>query len=137
MRKELKNSFMQAGFSTLLWISLLGMLFVGNQIMRVFDLWRVMGIGTIAAFVFGIVYPYLWNYSTFKASTNILISTVFNVIAGFSCLYLFSPEMFGLVLPFSWAVVTLTLLGHIIGFYFYSKVQNEKTANELNGRMSG
>lgn len=128
---------MQAGFSTLLWISLLGMLFVGNQIMRVFDLWRVMGIGTIAAFVFGIVYPYLWNYSTFKASTNILISTVFNVIAGFSCLYLFSPEMFGLVLPFSWAVVILTLLGHIIGFYFYSKVQNEKTANELNGRMSG
>lgn len=135
MMKELKNSFMQAGFGTLLWISLLGMLFIGNQTIRVFDLWRVMGIGTIAALVFGIVYPYLWNYSTFKASTNILISTIFNVTAGFSCLYLFSPEMFKMVFPFSWAVVILTLVGHIIGFYFYSKVENKKIADELNGRI--
>lgn len=135
MRKELKNSFMQAGFGTLLWISLLGMIFIGNQTIRVFDLWRVMGIGMIAALVFGIVYPYLWNYSTFKASTNILISTVFNVIAGFSCLYLFSLEMFILVFPFSLAIVILTLVGHIVGFYFYSKIENKKIAGELNRRI--
>lgn len=94
-----------------------------------------VSIGLIFGLVFGIIYPYLWNYSTFKASLKIVTSTLANSIGGLTALYLFSPVMFDFVKPYGIGVVLLTLIGHTLGFHFYSKFENQKLAEELNQRL--
>lgn len=135
MIKELKNSFMQVAFVTTIWILLLVTLLVPNMTITLLGMWRMVGIATLFGVTFGIVYPYLWNYSIFKASVNIAISTVVNAACGLSGVYLFSIKMFHIIFPYTLGILFLTLLGHVACFYFYSKYENLKLAREINNLL--
>lgn len=132
MITDLKNQFMQTAFVTTLWIFGIVTLFAKESSVDVAYVWRVLGAGTIAGLVFGVVYPYVWNYATWPAAANITVTTLTNVLAGFTAVYLCSPAMFRWILPYWWVVALLTLLGHVAAFYFYRSRQNKKLAQELN-----
>lgn len=132
MFKQLKNNFTQAFGSTLVWIIILVTIFIKPQAISLTYLWSLIAIATIVSIVFGVLYTYLWNYSTYKATTNIIITSVLNFIAGMASLYLFSSDMFFWILPYAPFIVIITLIGHIIGFYLYSKVEKKKSAKQLN-----
>lgn len=132
MIREFKNNFMQVSFVTTIWILFLSTVFIPNRPITLLDVWRLVGIAMLFGLTFGIVYPYLWNYSTFKASINIAISTVINATCGITSVYLFSTEMFQIIVPFILLILLATLLGHIAGFYFYSKYENNKLTKEIN-----
>ncbi len=132
MITHLRQSFTQAAFGSILWIFLLSS-FVYHGLNIPFNyVWNLIGIGIIFGIIFGVIYPYLWGYSTFKASVNIVLSTLINSLGGFLVVYLFSADMFNLIKEYALFIILLTLAGHIIGFYFYSKHENKKLADSLN-----
>jgi len=135
MIKDLKNNFLQAAFGSTIWVALLATLFTYRNNVEFIHTWNLLGIGTLFGLVFGVIYPYLWNYSTFKASINILLCTILNFSCGYLCVYLFSNEMFNMVKSYSVVVLLLTLVGHILGFYFYKKYENKKLASSLNKKL--
>lgn len=132
MFKRLKNQFMQAGFLTAIW--LMGILTIGygNPAVNLSYFWHILGISVIAAGIFGVLYPYIWNYGTWAAPVNILVTTLVNFISGFAAVYLFSKDMFEMIKPYWWAMLLLNLVLHIVAFYFYRKHQNKKIVDELN-----
>jgi len=132
MLKTLKNSFTQAALGSTIWITLLASINNFNQPISFHYIWNILLIGLLLGLTFGVVYPYLWNYSTFKPSTNILISTTVNVVCMFLGLKLYSTDMFNFINPYWIGIILLTLVGHIVGFYFYSKYQNNQLKKELN-----
>lgn len=132
MFNHLKNNFFQAAFGSLVWIVLLCSITDLKSQIPFSYIWHLVGISTLLGLLFGIVYPYLWSYSTFKASMNIALCTVGNTLCSYTCVYLYSTQMFNLVRPFFLAVLLLTLILHIITFYFYSKYENKKMAATLN-----
>ncbi|MGG5329516.1 hypothetical protein [Enterococcus sp. AZ163] len=132
MIKHLKNNFMQAAFGSTVWIAFLTLFFTNQPTVPVSFIWRLLAIGSLFGLVFGVVYPYLWEYSIFKARTTILLSTLFNTLCGFAVVYLYSVELFSQIRSFFFPVLLLTLIGHLIGFYFYSNYTNRKLAAALN-----
>lgn len=132
MIKTLWKNFLQAFTGTILWVIILITLFRGSQLVPIYYLWNVAGIGILLALTFGVLYPFLWEYSTFKASLNIVISTIFNATAGILSVFLYSRDMFDMIRPYTLFILLLTLAGHILGFYFYSNFQNKKIAKQLN-----
>ncbi|WP_379945743.1 hypothetical protein [Enterococcus devriesei] len=132
MIKELKNQFMQTAFLTTIWVSLLITLFMPMTSVTLVFIWQIIGIALIAATIFGVLYPYFWQYGTLTAPINILIMTIANFLGGFSSIYLISNEMFELIKPYWWGVLSLTLILHSILFYFYRNHQNKKIAESLN-----
>ncbi|AQP53579.1 hypothetical protein CBF34_00520 [Vagococcus penaei] len=132
MMTTLKNNFMQATVGSTLWITLIISFRQLNEDIPFHFVWNILGIGLLFGLVFGIIYPYLWEYSTFKARINILISTIANVACGFLGVRLYSVEMFDFIAPYWIGVIGVTLIGHIIGFYFYSNYKNKQLKKELN-----
>lgn len=132
MIKDLKNSFMQAGFLTTIWV-LGGLTFiVGNASVTLATVWHLIGIATLFAIVFGVLYPYVWHYATWIAPVTIVITTIANYGCGFGAVYLLSAEMFNLIKPYWLLILGLDLVGHIIAFYFYRQFQNKRLAKKLN-----
>ncbi|MCY7597310.1 hypothetical protein, partial [Bacillus altitudinis] len=82
--------------------------------------------------VFGVMYPLLWNYFTFPAPINILISTVVNLGFQVGAVALYSTALLEWIMPYFIGIAFLTLVGHIIAFLFYKKQQNQKLAQALN-----
>lgn len=132
MLKTLKNSFNEAAIGSTIWISLLASIHNFNQTIPFYYIWNILVIGLLLGLAFGVIYPYLWNYSTFKSSTNIFISTLVNISCMFLSLRLYSVVIFDFIKPYWIGITLLTLIGHIIGFYFYSKHQNNQLKKELN-----
>ncbi|ODJ51517.1 hypothetical protein [Brochothrix thermosphacta] len=132
MTHTLKNSFNQATLGSIIWIFLLANISNLKQNIPFTFIWNLLLIGILFGLVFGIIYPYLWNYSIFKASTNILISTVANIFCVFLGVRLYSIDMFNLMKPFWIGIILLTLIVHIIGFYFYAQHKSRQLKNELN-----
>lgn len=131
MIKELKGNFFQITSIMIIWVYFLSAFGkVGGSDYRFFG--RIILIGLLFGFTFGIVYAYLWKYSTFKAITNIIISSLVNLFCGLLSVYLFSKEMFDLIFPYTYIMVIITFTGHIIGFYFYSKYKNIILQKKLN-----
>ncbi|MGX6978022.1 hypothetical protein ACWN8V_01925 [Vagococcus elongatus] len=135
MFKHLRNNFTQAFGGTLIWLIILITVFITPKNITLIFLWRLIGIALILAIIFGVIYTYLWEYSIFKASTNIIISTVINVLAGFGSVYLFSSEMFSRLIAYTPYILVTTLIGHIVGFYLYSKFSNKKLAKDINMKL--
>ena len=136
MKKELKNNFTQTMLGTILWITLLTSFFSNQSTFTLLSFWKIIIIGGIFGLIFGILYPFLWNYSTCKSITNIFICTITNASGGFLSLYLYSSQLFSFVQSYIFAILVLTLIGHIVAFYFYSKIQNRKLAQELNNQLN-
>ncbi|MDQ0229897.1 hypothetical protein [Metabacillus malikii] len=132
MIHNLRNNFTQTALGSIIWVFILSTLAYQGMNIPFNYVWNLITIGVISGIIFGIVYPYLWNYSTFKAPINIILSTLINSFGGFLVIYLFSVEMFHFIKGYVIFIVLLTLLGHIIAFYFYSKYQNKKLADSLN-----
>lgn len=132
MFKQLKNNFFQAAFGTLVWITILCSITDFFTQISFSYIWNLIGISVLIGLLFGVIYPYLWSYSTFKAAMNILICTVLNTLCAYTGVYLYSTQMFDLIRPFFIAELLLTLILHIITFYFYSKYDNKKMAATLN-----
>ena len=135
MIKELKNSFTQTTLGSMIWIAILTSFFHFPETNTQQTIWSVIGIGFIFGIIFGVLYPFLWNYATFTARIKIMMSSLINTIGGLSAVYLFSPMMFDYIKPYALAIFILTLIGHILGFYFYSSFENKKIARELNQRL--
>ena len=133
MITHLRHSFTQATLGSIIWIFLLSTLVYRGLNIPFNYVWNLIGIGVISGVIFGIIYPFMWNFSTFKAYINILLSTIINSFGGLLVVYLFSTDMFNLIKEYAIFFILLTLIGHIIAFYFYSKYQNRKLADSLNG----
>ncbi len=133
MIKDLKNRFFQVSFLGMVGIVLLTTIFsLHKEIIQFFYIWNLIGISTLMGIVFGIAYPYLWNYSTFKVTTKITVSTFSNFLCSTASVYLLSPKAFEVVQPYLLLIFAITLVGHFIGFYFFSKYDNKKIAASLN-----
>ncbi|WP_433945070.1 hypothetical protein [Paenibacillus sp. SN-8-1] len=132
MINQLKQTFFQVFTITSLWVTLLMTLFLKDQTISMLYLWNVAGISVISAGIFGVMYSALWNYYSLKPVWNILISSVLNMLGGLAAVWLFSNEMFELILPWVPGMVVLSVVLHTIAFYYYAKMESRKTAEELN-----
>ncbi|RUT31883.1 hypothetical protein EJP77_10930 [Paenibacillus zeisoli] len=132
MINQLKQNFFEVFTITSLWVTLLMTLFLKDQTISMLYLWNVAGIAVISAGLFGVMYNALWNYFSLKPVWNILISSVLNMLGGLAAVWLFSKEMFDLILPWVPGMVVLSVFLHTIAFYFYAKMDSKKTAEELN-----
>lgn len=136
MFQQLKNSFIQTTLGSIIWVTFLATLLFHNQNVPFNFFWHILAIGSLFGIVFGILYPYLWKYSTLKASFNIIISTFINSVSSFLVVYLFSPEMFLSIKPYLLVFIILTFIGHLIAYYFYAKSETNKQVKELNKLLS-
>lgn len=132
MIKNLTHSFFQVFAVTSVWITLLLTIFLNGQTIALSYLWNLIGISTICALLFGVVYSGLWNYLTFKPVTNILITSVLNIAGGLAAVWLFSPAMFVFISPWIPGMMMLSLLLHSLAFYWYAKIDAQKKAVQLN-----
>lgn len=133
MIANLKNSFLYVSFLVL--ISIVSFITIFNlheEMIHFFYIWNLIGISILMGIVFGIAYPYLWNYSTLKVAAKIMISTLLNFLCSAGSIYLFSPKAFEFIKPYLLLILGIMLVGHIIGFYFFSKYENKKLADSLN-----
>lgn len=135
MIKQFKSSFFQIFSLTFIWVLLLISIFLGDVSLSVKYTWNLVCICAISAIIFGVMYPALWNFSSLKAFNKIAISSVINTLGGIIAVLLFSQDMFIFIKPWILEIFILTIIGHIIGFYFYSKWDNTKTSKELNNLL--
>lgn len=135
MNKQLKLSFFQTFSMTFIWILLLISIFLNDITFSVNYTWNLVGISAISASIFGIMYPALWNFSSMKAFNKIAISSIVNTLGGLVAVWLFSISMFNFIKPWIIGIFILTVIGHIISFYFYSKWYNDKNSDELNNLL--
>lgn len=132
MINQLKQSFFQVFTVTSLWVTLLITVFFKDQSIDMLYLWRIAGIAVISAGLFGVMYNALWNHFTLKPVWNIIISSVLNIAGGMMMVWLFSEEMFALIAPWLPGMILLSVILHIIAFYFYARIHSKKKAEELN-----
>lgn len=132
MLKNLLQSFFQVFTVTTVWITLLLTVFFNGQTIALNYLWNLVGISTICALLFGVVYSGLWNYLTFKPITNILLTSVLNIAGGLTAVWLFSSAMFHFIAPWIPGMMILSLILHTVAFYLYAKIDARKSAAELN-----
>lgn len=123
---------MQISFLTIIWIMLLTSFFQSQIKISLNFFWNLIVISILVGVIFGIIYPYIWNYTTSKASTNIIVCTCINVCMQIIIVILYSQQMWLIIKPYLLGIIILTLIGHIIAFYFYKSYQNKKTARLLN-----
>ncbi|MFJ7666864.1 hypothetical protein ACIQXI_07135 [Lysinibacillus sp. NPDC097195] len=136
MIKDLKNSFLSTTFWGLILIVFLMTIFnLHHEMVNFLYIWNLIGISVLMGIVFGIAYPYLWNYSTLKVTSKITISTLLNFCCSVSSIYLLSLKVFEFIKPYLLVILVITLIGHIIGFYFFSKYENKKIAASLNSSL--
>lgn len=132
MMMQLRLSFFQVFTVTSIWVTLLLTLFYNDQPIEMGYLWNIAGISAIAAVLFGVMYNVLWNYFTLKPMWNIVISSTFSITGGMGIVWLFSTEMFNLIAPWFPGMWLLSIVLHVIAFYFYARMDSRKKAEELN-----
>ncbi|WP_339259853.1 hypothetical protein MKZ12_08270 [Paenibacillus sp. FSL R5-0713] len=132
MMTQLRHSFFQVFTMMTLWITLLATVFFGDLPIQMSYLWNIAGIALIAAVLFGVMYNILWNHFTLKPVWNIVISSTFNIAGGMAMVWLFSVDMFQFIAPWFPGMWLLSIVLHIIAFYFYARIDSRKKAEELN-----
>jgi FlaA1/EpsC-like NDP-sugar epimerase len=132
MISQFKHSFFQVFTVTSLWVTLLLTVFYRDQPISMVYLWHVAGIAVISAVLFGVMYDALWNHFTLKPFWNILISSMITIAGGMLIVWLFSQEMFHVILPWWPGMLLLSVVLHTIAFYFYAKIDSRKRVEELN-----
>ena len=137
MIKEFKNRFMQGTLLTILWLMCLTSLIFGSRQIELNYFWRIISISAQMSLVFSVGYTYVWNYGTWPAPINILATSLANFGVGYLSVYIYSRDLFGIVLPFWWLILTITVLLHIVIFYFWRRHQNKQLAQDLNELTKG
>lgn len=126
MVKQLKNQFFQSFFGTTLWLTALLILFFGLNRFNGTILLTVIIIAALISFVFGVCYQWLWHFSVLKSSVKILLCSSLNLSAAFLCVFLFSKEMYELIVPWAPIMVVIELVLHTLTFHIYSSYKNKK-----------
>ncbi|MEO2214499.1 hypothetical protein ABGV40_26885 [Paenibacillus amylolyticus] len=132
MITQLRHSFFQVFTIMTLWVTLLATIFFDDLPIQMSYLWNIAGIAFIAAVLFGMMYNLLWNYFTLKPVWNIAISSTFNIAGGMAIVWLFSVDMFQFIAPWFPGMWVLSIVLHVIAFYFYARMDSKKKAEELN-----
>lgn len=132
MMIQLRHSFFQVFTVTALWVTVLLTLFYSDQPIHMSYLWNIAGISTIAAVLYGVMYNVLWNHFTLKPLWNIVISSTLSITGGMAMVWLFSVDMFQFIAPWFPGMWLLSIVLHIIAFYFYARMDSRKKAEELN-----
>ncbi|MEO2260368.1 hypothetical protein ABGV43_26055 [Paenibacillus amylolyticus] len=132
MITQLRHSFFQVFTIMTLWVTLLATIFFDDLPIQMSYLWNIAGIAFIAAVLFGMMYNILWNYFTLKPVWNIVISSTFNIAGGMAMVWLFSVDMFQFIAPWFPGMWLLSIVLHVIAFYFYARMDSKKKAEELN-----
>ncbi|WP_086349472.1 hypothetical protein [Candidatus Enterococcus clewellii] len=132
MINQLKQSFFQVFTVTFVWVTFLLTVFFRDQLISISYLWHLIGISTSFGVMFGVVYSGLWNYLTLKPIWNVLISSGLNIAFGLLAVYLFSTEMFAVILPWLPGMLVLSVLLHSLAFYVYAKLEAKRSSKELN-----
>ena len=132
MITQLRHSFFQVFTIMTLWVTLLATIFFDDLPIQMSYLWNIAGIALIAAVLFGVMYNILWNYFTLKPVWNIVISSTFNITGGMAMVWLFSVDMFQFIAPWFPGMWLLSIVLHVIAFYFYARMDSKKKAEELN-----
>ncbi|WP_339221584.1 hypothetical protein [Paenibacillus sp. FSL H8-0332] len=132
MANQIRQGFFQVFTLTSLWVTLLLTVFFRDQPVEMLYLWRLAGIATIAAVVFGVMYNVLWNHFTLKPLWNILIGSLLSIAGGMGMVWLFSVEMFDSISAWWPGMLLLSLILHTVAFYFYARANSRKSAEELN-----
>ncbi|OMF67922.1 hypothetical protein MKY66_08155 [Paenibacillus sp. FSL R5-0766] len=132
MMIQLRHSFFQVFTIMTLWITLLATIFFGDLPIQMSYLWNIVGIAFIVAVLFGMMYNMLWNYFTLKPVWNIVISSTFNIAGSMAMVWLFSVDMFQFIAPWFPGMWLLSIVLHVIAFYFYARIDSRKKAEELN-----
>ncbi|MDR6715608.1 hypothetical protein [Paenibacillus sp. 2003] len=132
MITQLRHSFFQVFTIMTLWVTLLATIFFDDLPIQMSYLWNIAGIAFIAAVLFGMMYNILWNYFTLKPVWNIVISSTFNIAGGMAMVWLFSVDMFQFIAPWFPGMWLLSIVLHVIAFYFYARMDSRKKAEELN-----
>ncbi|MBT2284889.1 hypothetical protein J7E78_15205 [Paenibacillus polymyxa] len=132
MITQLRHSFFQVFTIMTLWVTLLATIFFDDLPIQMSYLWNIAGIAFIAAVVFGMMYNLLWNYFTLKPVWNIVISSTLNIAGGMAMVWLFSVDMFQFIAPWFPGMWLLSIVLHVIAFYFYARIDSRKKAEELN-----
>lgn len=132
MITQLKHNFFQISFLSMGWLTLLISIYHPTSYIMPTYLWHLFLIAVIVGGVFGVIYPYLWSYTTWGAIRNVGCATLTNFVAIFSGLGLFSNRVLKTILPFWWEILILTLILHILMFYIYRNYQNQKLIQQLN-----
>ncbi len=135
MFNQLKNQFFQSFTLSFVWLLILVGIFFKPASVSLLFIWKIVLIAGLLAMVFGVLYEYFWKYATTKARTNVIITSGINFITGYLCVYLFSTSMFEVILPYAWAVLTVTIIGHTFGFYVYSKYEAKNSSKALNALL--
>lgn len=129
---QLRHSFFQVFTVTSLWVTMLLTLFYSDQPIHMSYLWNIAGISTIAAVLYGVMYNVLWNHFTLKPLWNIVISSTLSITGGMAIVWLFSVDMFQFIAPWFPGMWLLSIVLHVIAFYFYARIDSRKKAEELN-----
>ncbi|MFL0372982.1 hypothetical protein [Paenibacillus amylolyticus] len=132
MITQLRHSFFQVFTIMTLWVTLLATIFFDDLPIQMSYLWNIAGIAFIAAVLFGMMYNMLWNYFTLKPVWNIVISSTLNITGGMAMVWLFSVDMFQFIAPWFPGMWLLSIVLHVIAFYFYARMDSKKKAEELN-----
>lgn len=128
MMKQIRKDFNQVTLIAIMWLTTVTILMRGESLAT----WRLVSLGVLTGVVFGVIYPYLWRYSTFGAPWNVGISTISNIGFQMVALRLYSTTLFDVVSPYLLGTSLLTFVMHVIIFYYYTRYQNKRLVNELN-----
>ncbi|AMP21273.1 hypothetical protein AZF37_09070 [endosymbiont 'TC1' of Trimyema compressum] len=136
MIKNLRHSFFQTFSLTFIWI--LGLLSIFTKLDFSFNfVWNIVAISLLSGLIFGTMHNAVWNFFTFKPLVNVLVTSIVSIIGGLSIVWLFSVEMFYLVVGWIVPMMMLSIVLHIIAFYFYSKSGSYRKIKELNSLIKG
>jgi len=137
MKTQLKNSFFQVFGATAIWLTfIMTTFFAKGQSVSIGYLWNIVAVSLISALLFGVLYIALWNHFTLSPIWNTIIGSVANTVGGYVALLLLAKAVFFIMLPWSPAVLALSLILHGIAFYFYARHKNKKDAADLNEMLN-
>ncbi|PKE16223.1 hypothetical protein CW670_03000 [Macrococcoides caseolyticum] len=131
MIKELIQNFFQTSFLSLIWLMTITSLFNTDITVHYNYFWRLILISILFGLSFGVLYPYLWKYSTTKSTFNVILCSTDNTFIILCSIYLYSSLLFTQVYPYIYAIAVINLILHYVIFKLYSDYLNQKYIMEI------
>ncbi|WP_240839310.1 hypothetical protein [Macrococcus sp. PK] len=134
MIKELTQNFFQTSFLSLIWVMVITSMSNTDNLIYYNYFWRLILISILFGLSFGVLYPYLWKYSTTKSNFNVIVCSTDNTIIILCSIYLYSPHLFNQISPYLFALLVINLILHYVIFKLYSDYLNQKYIMEIQNR---
>lgn len=134
MIKELTQNFFQTSFLSLIWVMVITSLSNTDNLIYYNYFWRLILISILFGLSFGVLYPYLWKYSTTKSNFNVFVCSTDNTIIILCSIYLYSADLFNQISPYLFAMIVINLILHYVIFKLYSDYLNQKYIMEIQNR---